>query len=1536
MKTMEKVMNVAKRMAFVLMTLSLLLGGCAQDVGEIDRTQLNILSKKDLEGEWYMRMTTTDAPYSSFFTFIGDTGKTERGTFEITEKYLIFYRTYEFSANSQTIGLKADTDKPYLVWLEGDEAEYTANPYQARDLKFAEGRVLETTGGAATLACDGTESKDGKGGMHEFCREQTANNYAYCGHEAGTALADRTHANAVCVEPTRYVFTGSPLAAYPIEDHLDIIWSYNPGTGEKTNVKEENSSDRYWYEREYLRVDWGSNDVTNYEFTLTGLLKNYFEGNVTVSDIYVTNFEGDAAPEEDQFRVFRNEDGVPEYIDYVTRYIIQAPKMYYEYWGSDVPMCVFYPFYVGGVYECTSEEVKARTAFMKVNQEDDYQAWQYDDHLMDKFGYFRAERQVYDQLYYGTYQGVQRHVARHDIWDSHPLKGDGTPDYANMTPVPIVYYLSEEFPRELVPAANELARQWAKPFNEVVAFHKGADGVPEGGMFILCENNNGEAQDALLAGQAVAAYDHPACKDMGYVKRIGDLRYSYLFAVNPPAANGLLGYGPPSTDPLTGKILSASAYVYMPNLRLMANRAADMVQFMTGYLDYKSLATGNDIMQDTVPTKLGIGGNPPPSSIAAAQDMVRGMVSDEIGARIDNFGFEKSDMDWAHMRMSIIKGNPELDRALIFEPFRYMFRDPAALLGNAGPLTDQQVERMALRNWANHRGFARDRDLQMEYAKRNMYRAEFADGAMIALAKEWKDRYNNEICSAVTTAMADGEELGFLPEDFNLVKDPCSADKAGLVRTEEEAPTLYLLQEEYDPMRPAAGDTCMYIDQAGFEPGYYWVNTCTVQKLGWQISHWLQYSENRDEQEHWEPSPWWADTSEPVAAKAQKFVREVGDALREEMVNEFIAASYLSVALHEVGHTIGLRHNFEASTDAMNFPKPYWNLKVAKASDGEGYVPVDLWGAETDYQKGQGLRGYQYSSIMDYGAKINSQWQGLGLYDHAAVKFGYGGIVEVFQNAPDLAEWEPYLDDPTQEGASGMGAPVRVDNDRLETLFKRVHYTQIPNVLGGVESIYDRKDVLLSEVKGSKCTSDADCAGGGGCKDCTVCRAQLGGQYCSPTTMVEVPYRFCSDEYAARTPTCDVWDEGADPYEIVRNTVDDYWWYWPFWGRWRGSMLFYYTNYANRIQWAFNRMKRQFQWWAVEYSRYNHNGWWEKRFGTPWEEDLNGGLTGSMASAEAFNTLINVFAIPSSSGSVEYEKVWGFNKKTGLYEGSTSYNYYDLSNRFVLEEDYGKFAGRPMYPDYAFFGDEVLNVSGGAIFDRVAAFRALCDPTTDFLNIEEEPDSRKYLISFFTFFPDKLITVLGGLTTHRAENYAACVVENDDGKPFYIRLRSVVNADDPDFCKDGHYLYPEDVDYDFVTTWYRIPMLAAYFGMSLMINDYDRRFMDATRIFLKGNESQIELPDDAQKVEFTDPMTGKIFVAFKVGDNDQHAIAYHLIEKANKLLANYESMEELRESYAEGAGDVQRLVGLLELIMGLHAQYDYTSYGSLLVNTNPE
>src|SRR5690606_15350344 len=37
------------------------------------------------------------------------------------------------------------------------------------------------------------------------------------------------------------------------------------------------------------------------------------------------------------------------------------------------------------------------------------------------------------------------------------------------------------------------------------------------------------------------------------------------------------------------------------------------------------------------------------------------------------------------------------------------------------------------------------------------------------------------------------------------------------------------------------------------------------------------------------------------------------------------------------------------------------------------------------------------ASIMDYGAKFNAEFMGLGKYDRAAIAFGYGNLVEVFE-----------------------------------------------------------------------------------------------------------------------------------------------------------------------------------------------------------------------------------------------------------------------------------------------------------------------------------------------------------------------------------------------------------------------------------------------------------------------------------------------------------------------------------------------------------
>jgi hypothetical protein len=54
-------------------------------------------------------------------------------------------------------------------------------------------------------------------------------------------------------------FIGQPVAAYRIASHFDIRRSFNTVTGEELNVLTENTTDRRWWERQYMRVDFSRN-----------------------------------------------------------------------------------------------------------------------------------------------------------------------------------------------------------------------------------------------------------------------------------------------------------------------------------------------------------------------------------------------------------------------------------------------------------------------------------------------------------------------------------------------------------------------------------------------------------------------------------------------------------------------------------------------------------------------------------------------------------------------------------------------------------------------------------------------------------------------------------------------------------------------------------------------------------------------------------------------------------------------------------------------------------------------------------------------------------------------------------------------------------------------------------------------------------------------------------------------------------------------------------------------------------------------------
>ena len=86
----------ASRLTLVLLAAIAVLGfGCAQQIGDIDRTGSNKIEKSALSGEWYYQQTVVGVNATAISSFVGLEGQTERIAFEFEEDYLVAYRTHE-------------------------------------------------------------------------------------------------------------------------------------------------------------------------------------------------------------------------------------------------------------------------------------------------------------------------------------------------------------------------------------------------------------------------------------------------------------------------------------------------------------------------------------------------------------------------------------------------------------------------------------------------------------------------------------------------------------------------------------------------------------------------------------------------------------------------------------------------------------------------------------------------------------------------------------------------------------------------------------------------------------------------------------------------------------------------------------------------------------------------------------------------------------------------------------------------------------------------------------------------------------------------------------------------------------------------------------------------------------------------------------------------------------------------------------------------------------------------------------------------
>jgi hypothetical protein len=133
---------------------------------------------------------------------------------------------------------------------------------------------------------------------------------------------------------------------------------------------------------------------------------------------------------------------------------------------------------------------------------------------------------------------------------------------------------------------------------------------------------------------------------------------------------------------------------------------------------------------------------------------------------------------------------------------------------------------------------------------------------------------------------------------------------------------------------------------------------------------------------------------------------------RDQSLHQWIREQFhVSVIAHEMGHSMGLRHNFTGSIDSLNYKQQYWQLRTR---NNQEKACTDVFTPNTDGTKCVGPRWmdpvteqevngliwkWGSSTVMDYPGDQTQDMNDIGSYDKAAMRFCYGQVVDVDTDA---------------------------------------------------------------------------------------------------------------------------------------------------------------------------------------------------------------------------------------------------------------------------------------------------------------------------------------------------------------------------------------------------------------------------------------------------------------------------------------------------------------------------------------------------------
>lgn len=1347
-----------------LLAMTIFGSGCAQDVGDIDRTQPNKLLKSTfLDGkEWYYRQTVTNTDTQGSMIFEGYQSNLKRVKFFVTENTLFACTT--------------------VMPAEGD-----------------------------------------------FIAE----------------LADEKCYGVV--------------AAFPVLGHFDVQRAYNTATGEQSNLLVENYSDRPWFERDYMRVNWSVNMVdgagmfhgvygrfanVNFDIPQEADYVDPDRARIQPQDGYIEStsgytFEPDIYACFDTFgdgyfncdggqiRIKNSFARVPE--EKTFEPFVQLDQKPVTVDGDDfgqpiLTTTVFDPALgVQVEVECTDDVRKRLLDDFGSFPQESCRARQFD--YFNRYGFFRTENIKYDENY-GAPEFNRRYYANHwNIWKT-AYKKDEQGNYELLdpkerVPKPIVYHLNAEYPRDMIDPAKIVEAEWDHVFKESVRIAKGYDTIKQvedeleaeygdTRMYKIEENSCMPGQ--LLAWAAVSGTSQDKdrrnptelinsyvdkgtgadsldklwslplkervqlCAELEHAtelrskkvdrfdyQRPGDVRYSFFYWVE-EFNNFWSGYGPSSADPTTGEIISGSAHLAGTTMRTTATYAADLIRYMNGELSDEDLIHGRQV-----------------------RDYLKNV--------------EQNDRNTMSQALS-----PEGKREFVLRTGNSPSEASKTNFSRRPTLAEApEIFRTKGADWVQRQAGLTAQASMM--AKREDTR--FLDFASRPDVKSMMLADPNAMLQVKAIAAERNRMVGSISDDF-------SPEDIDLAYKEFKAPEIMHARSER--FHKVMGEQ----------------NIMTSDNLRFAVENLVTY-------------------------------RGVADAFkgksREEIARYFLNQMFVGTQLHEVGHTVGLRHNFNSSLDALNYHDEWWKIQELITSGEitqeqasritDPAIIAKITDKDVDYLNEAEFR---LGSVMDYTQDLTGRFAGLGKYDQAAINFVYGRSVPRWKDdvkLPDNMGFELFVADYTElpEVFSGEDATADPKERRLKG---------INNIMNGREWIPIKQ--AENEIRGQVTSNTTNWLGGSFSKERNIL----------PWQERLVPYNFCSDDRQGWELGCSVFDWGSNQREIVNHSFNTYRYMQPFWRSKRHNNFKFSQNlngYASRVFRTFNMIERPFLFYSI-YSRF----------------DL-GLFTDNLreASIDAANFYTEVLSIPEpgrycktgqDAENARTDKFWYFNIEN-TYVPSNLHNSGAACAEFLdIKPGDGQYFSYDISPEYHFRVEYV-----GTFIDKLVAVQSLFNVSSNFLQSNFVTDSRATFNSYWTIFQSEMLTMLRGLILNDYAEFGGIYDPKTQAyqPPVMVDRNAFTHGVAPAQRGQARVLTPLTFNHEFDAMVYGIITNSTY-------QDRNTDFAQYLKVAVDDTETQDW--NGATLAEFSHPISNQRYIAPQTGDNK--SITYEIVEWANRLKVRWE------------------------------------------------